>query len=326
MGNCQNQAITMNQKLIASQIFCLLLIPFFFIGGPDHYSSESYKYAWNFGHPLFFAIANFVLLTFLFQSKRLLFWQRGLVAFFFTMVSGLAIELQQSNFSRQVSLEDIFRNFLGTGIAIFFLAPRMTVNIGLWCKLGCKTGQLLSLAGLLYMLLTLAQLLNTEQRYKNQLPLLFGFEEIEDLTRIGGSASTELSGDYVAQGELALKIMLTPQRYSGISLKKMPGDWRPYHQLVLSFYNPSKHKLPITLRINDLSHSRKPKGYHDRFNRHRNLPPGWTHWQIPLSEIAQAPKQRKLDLSSISGVGIFTSGLQIETPLYLDNVQLLKFD
>jgi len=316
----------MNLKLIASSVFCLLLLPLFFIGGPDYYSCESYKYAWNFGHPLFFAIANFVLLTFLFQSKRLLFWHRGLVAIIFTMVFGLVIELLQSNFSRQVSLEDIFRNFLGTSIAIFFLAPKMTVNIGFWQKLGCKIGQVLSLAGLVYMLLILVQLLNTEQRYKKQLPLLFGFEEVAELTRIGGNASTELSGDYVAQGESALKIMLTPMRYSGISLKKIPSDWRSYHQIALSFYNPSKHILPLTLRIDDFRHSRQPKGYHDRFNRHSNLPPGWTHLQIPLSEIAQAPKQRKLDLSGISGIGIFTSGLLTETTLYLDNVQLLKLD
>jgi hypothetical protein len=176
------------------------------------------------------------------------------------------------------------------------------------------------------MLLTLAQVLSTEHRLNNQLPLLFGFEEVSDITRIGGNAKIELSGDHVAQGKSSLRILLTPQRYSGISLKKMPGDWCSYHRLSLSFYNSSKQELPLTLRIDDLSHSRKPKGYYDRFNRHRNLPPGWTHWQILLSEIAQAPKQRNLDLSAISVIGIFTRDLQTETLLYLDNVQLLKLD
>ncbi len=312
----------MNQKLAASVFICLLLLPLFFIYGPDYYSSDSYKYAWNFGHPLFFAFANFALLTYLCQGKRVLFWRQWLMAIIFTLVSGFAIERLQSNFFRQVSFGDIFRNLLGTAIAIFFLAPRMSINIGLWRKLG----QLLSLAGLAYMLLTLAQILSMEQRHKSQLPLLFGFEEVSDITRIGGNAKIELSGDHVAQGKSSLRILLTPQRYSGISLKKMPGDWCSYHWLSLSFYNPSKQKLPLTLRIDDLSHSRKPKGYYDRFNRHRNLPPGWTHWQILLSEIAQAPKQRKLDLSAISIIGVFTSDLKTETLLYLDNVQLLKLD
>jgi hypothetical protein len=48
-----------------SGLFILLVVPFFFVGGPDALSSMLLKNVWNFGHIIFFTV--FMLLV---QSLR----------------------------------------------------------------------------------------------------------------------------------------------------------------------------------------------------------------------------------------------------------------
>lgn len=303
-----------------SATISLLLLPFFFIAGPDYYSADSYKYFWNFGHPLFFSLANFALLTMLFKRSALSTPTQYLIAIIFTSAVGVTTELIQSNFSRDPDLGDLSRNFLGLAVAIFWLTPQrqiLTKFIG-------YTGQIVCLLGLSFMLWELATIYNIELKRQQRLPVLLNFEKLEDRDQVSAGDKTIISSDIFSEGKKSLKIHLNTGRYSGVSIRKTPSDWSHYQQLALSLYNPLESYVSLTLRIDDIVHSRNPKGYSDRFNRRITLPTGWTHWQIPLTEIASAPRKRSLDLTAISNIGLFSRRLKEPRFIYLDNVRLLS--
>lgn len=303
-----------------SAITSLLLLPFFFIAGPDYYSSDSYKYFWNFGHPLFFSLANFALLTMLFQRSVFSTPIQYLIAIIFTSVVGVTTELIQSNFSRDPDLGDLSRNFLGLAVAIFWLTPQRQF----FTKFTRYTGQIVCLLALSFMLWELATIYNTELKRQQRLPVLLNFEKPEDREQVRAGDETIISSDIFSEGQKSLKVHLNTGRYSGISIRNIPSDWSHYKQLSLSLYNPLESSVSLTLRIDDIIHSRNPKGYSDRFNRRITLPTGWTHWQIPLAKIASAPRKRSLDLTAISNIGLFSSRLAEPRFIYLDNVRLLS--
>lgn len=303
-----------------SAITSLLLLPFFFIAGPDYYSSDSYKYFWNFGHPLFFALANFALLTILFQRYALNAHIQYLIAITFTAFLGVTTELIQSSFSRDPDLGDLSRNFLGLAVAIFWLSPQRQI----FTKATRFAGQAACLLALSFMLWELATIYNTELKRQQRLPVLLNFEKRDDREQVSAGDKTIISSDIFSEGQKSLKVHLNTGRYSGISIRNTPSDWSHYEQLALSLYNPLESSVSLTLRIDDIIHSRNPKGYSDRFNRRIALPTGWTHWQIPLAEIASAPRKRSLDLTAISNIGLFSSRLAEPRFIYLDNVRLLS--
>lgn len=294
---------------------CLLLLPLFFFGGPDYYSSDSFKYAWNFGHPLFFFCANYLLLGSLITNKNKSHINAYLIAALFTLLTGISTELIQAKFSREPSIDDLYRNFLGLAIAIFWFFPPKNIII-IW------TGRVISACGLLHMLALVTMLAASEQQRRNNMPILFNFEKIQALQQLGGSANRALTKKYASEGNSSLEIQLSSQPFSGISLKKMPGNWSEYTHFSMDVFNPSNTSILVTIRVDDFQHSRNPKGYSDRFNQRIELVPGWNHWSIALTEIANRPQQRLLSLSNISSIGLFSSGLAEPQSIYLDNVRL----
>lgn len=303
-----------------SAIISLLLLPFFFMAGPDYYSADSYKYFWNFGHPLFFSLANFALLSILSQRSSLNTHIQYLIAIAFTAFLGVTTELIQSSFSRDPDLGDLSRNFLGLAVAIFWLSPQRQI----FTKATRYAGQAACLLALSFMLWKLATIYHTELKRQQRLPVLLNFEKREDREQVRAGDKTIINSDIFNEGQKSLKIHLNTGRYSGVSTRKLPSDWSHYQQLALSLYNPLELPVKLTLRIDDISHSRNPKGYSDRFNRRIELPQGWTHWRIPLAEIASAPRKRLLKINEISSVALFSSRLTKARYIYLDDVRLLS--
>ncbi len=63
--------------------------------------------------------------------------------------------------------------------------------------------------------------------------------------------------------------------------------------------------------------------YKDRFNASFEINPGWNYLQVSLAKVAQAPKDRLLDLTHIAGMGLFVGKLKNHRTIYLDDVELL---
>ena len=265
--------------------------------------------------------------------------QQWIFALLFTLLLGLAIEYLQMGSARNASLADLFRNFIGTAIALSLIytseqSPHVKQyqspsKVPRWLLRSLQAFATLAILQMLLMLIVITQQEHQRLEYKQQqLPVLFNFNPTSDIESrlevddISGSALFIRVNSPSHRDESALKIQLTRKLYSGISLRNMPADWRAYSALALYFYNPASTAITITLRIDDLKHSRNPEGYSDRFNQQHQIPSGNSHWIIPLDDIAQAPTLRQLDLSDIRLISLFSSRAESKQVLYLEQVEL----
>jgi len=95
--------------------------------------------------------------------------------------------------------------------------------------------------------------------------------------------------------------LLVQSHSGGVVYEALGQNWLNYQSLSLTVFNPG-HAFTLYLRIDD---SQDTTNYSDRFNRKLELSPGLNSFEIPVSEIENGPKSRKLDLSSISFFYIF---------------------
>lgn len=89
-------------------------------------------------------------------------------------------------------------------------------------------------------------------------------------------------------------------------------------------YNPISEPLEITCRVHDWQHIRGPELYSDRFNQAYQLNQGWNSIKIDFKELSNAPESRRMDISQIQGVGIFSVQLPQPRIIYLDYIRLSK--
>jgi hypothetical protein len=124
------------------------------------------------------------------------------------------------------------------------------------------------------------------------------------------------------QGRYSAKIILTTDEYSGVALQYFPGDWSGRKSLAFNVFNPGQ---PISLhyRVHDYLHRGDTQPYDDRFNGKTILEHGWNEIVIPLKDIIEAPRGRKMDVTKIRGFGIFVMKQTERHVLFLDNVRLL---
>lgn len=107
------------------------------------------------------------------------------------------------------------------------------------------------------------------------------------------------------QASPRLRFTAAGDSYAGFEIREPTADWRPYQVLALAVANPGAAPIRINVRIDD-----RPRGteYEDRYNRERTLPPGASVvWRIPMADIEQGPRDRRLDLSHIRRLVIFLS-------------------
>lgn len=106
-------------------VLLLMLLPLFFVGGPDWASRALYKSAWNLGHIGFF----WLLITWLAPLRS----QPGqshperitwLVVTLAVLVAGGLVELAQGSLQRQADWHDMLRNLTGAWLALAWQSPR----------------------------------------------------------------------------------------------------------------------------------------------------------------------------------------------------------
>ena len=79
-------------------------------------------------------------------------------------------------------------------------------------------------------------------------------------------------------------------------------DWSKHTSLDLDVRSP-ENGVELAIRIDDANPC---KEYDDRFNRPIALSAGWNHLRIPVADMRDAPKHRKLDVSRIRRLIIWT--------------------
>ena len=309
-----------NKLITLVFLTCLILL---FTGRPDSLFLRSIHYAWDLGHILFFLIfayyADIILETF----SKTSYIKRCLLILGISLFFGIMVEFIQSLMAdRNADIYDIFRNIVGTLFGLLFLAPSRKRMKSSWILI-FKT---LILLLIFFSVIPLAQAIIDEIIIRRQFPILSDFEapfETKRWIEIGNS-KISIDNNIYKNGKTSLKIVFNTKKYSGISLKYFFYDWRNYDALEFSLFNPAPEPLKITCRVHDSLHKKNNQKYADRFNQRLWIKKGWNDIRIPISHILNAPKNRKMDLSTIRGFNIFVVRLPEPRIIYLDNIRLTK--
>lgn len=281
--------------------------PLFFIGGPDWVSAPWLRALWDLGHIAFFAVLIFVAHFFV-NLQRPRVW---LLITLCVFLIGVAIEWAQNFLGRDACWQDVWRNLVGVWLGLFW-GQKPTLYV--WRL------RVLSLLLVMPNLWPMGEALWLQFYTARQFPLLTSFENKWDLERAHGRVF--LSKEQHADGESSLKVILDNEAYSGTGIHYLLGDWRDHEYLAMELFNPDLLPLNMVVRITDKQHDRGKHDYDDRFNMPIMLQTGWNKIRIPLTDIAQAPRNRQLNMGEINRIDVFVSGFAPGRVFYWDYVRL----
>ena len=288
-----------------------------FVGGPDYYSSRSFKHFWDLGHIVYFVLLVRLLSRWRFVAQMSLTGQWTIILVI-TLLLGVSIEFMQHGTARTPEIGDVLRDITGSLVALVFGFP----GAGLRPVRLRHFLRITVLVLLLIQLWPLTRSLIDEAIAWHQFPVLSDFETPFEIDRWAGNAGLSVQTmPLISRGKL-LKLSLTTDQYSGAALKYFDGDWASFNTLKISLYNPDASPLKITCRIHDLQHQDGNEEYEDRFNRSYILMQGWNHIEIDLNEVKESPVNRHMDMHRIRGLGLFVTSLHAFRIIYLDNVRL----
>lgn len=295
-----------------SGLFVLLVVPFFFVGGPDALSPILLKNAWNFGHIIFFTV--FMLLV---QSFRpLAHWQSWLGVTLLALGVGISIEFVQHFVGRDSSWDDVLHNLFGVWLGLFW-GQKPTRPV--WLLRGISV----LLIGPAFWLVIYSAMADIVMR--EQFPQVNSFESRFELAQVHANpqqVKTRQVNSLHTHGAFSLQVELGTQKYAGLNLIGPYGDWSGYQFLQMDFYNPDSEPLELVLKISDASHDQGTNSFNDRFNRKLVLTQGWNQIQIDLNDVRRAPSKREMQMDKISGMAVFVMQLSQPRRFYWDNIRL----
>ena len=300
-----------SKKLAGLLILTGLALSFYSLSGFQQ--SLALKELWNLGHVLLFFLISFYILFF---YRFRFFITEFLTAVLLPVLLGLTIELIQPLFGRLFEWTDLQKDLCGSLLAYWFFSRFLPLASIQLSKLFRGLAVLVTIgAGLPF---TLAAY--DSYQAQQQFPVLSQFDSITELKRFSPIGKhTRLSIE-----NKALIISTNTEAYSGVSMDYLPADWRGYNCLVAEIFIAGNKPQRVTLRIHDAQHASNNFNFNDRFNRSFSLLPGWNKLEITLSDVAQAPAQRPMNMSQIENISLFV----IEAPtltLKLDNLSLRPY-
>ena len=212
------------------------------------------------------------------------------------------------------------RNTIGALIALLWFSPsaKSLNRKYLYVMRGAVVMLVLS------QFIIVSTILLDEWRINSRQSVLSQFDSVFELGRWGVGEDESLVTEPVLDGQYALRVSLSTDQYSGVSLKYFNRDWQHSTALILSMFNPLDEVLGLVVRINDKLHREGWQQYTDRFNRSVELEKGWNQVRIALVDVKNAPADRMMDLSSIESIGVFSVALPEPRVFYMDSVQLVK--
>lgn len=304
------------KKVYILTLLALVFAVLLFVGGIPTDDLRSFRYIWGMGHLFCFALWAYLYLN---CRPKQSFKQQLFAVLVLTFFLGGMIELIQAEIGREASWQDFGNNLVGGTLAVAFFA-KSRKNIPAW---QLKLLQIPILFIALWSLLPTGKVIIDDVIARQQFPLLSGFETSLEETRWSGSAKRKVNNDISIAGTSSLQIKLTTQRYSGIGLKHFPKNWDKFSAVSLQIFNPDPEPLLLHFRIHDQHHRKFNNIHADRYNASFKVLSGWNQLQVSLDNVAQAPKDRLLDLSRIAGMGLFVGKLDQSRIIYIDEVKLI---
>jgi hypothetical protein len=108
-------------------------------------------------------------------------------------------------------------------------------------------------------------------------------------------------------------------RYPGFVVQEPHPDWSGYDRLSFTVYSEMKEPVSLFVRIDDAHQNNR---YTDRFNRRLGIRPGLNALSIPLAEVRDSPRGRKMQLTRIRRVAFFAVQPPAPFALYFDSLKL----
>jgi VanZ family protein len=279
------------------------------------------------GHPVVFGICSLLILALRHRPSEP---QVGLTladctwAFGILVACGVATEIAQGFAHRDPCVTDVLRDALGAATALaarFYFAAEVPDPRGRYRRMGAALVCILGLAtASAPMAWCLAAYANRDLhsavlwQFQSALDLYFAEARSCELRDFGALAGTHSNRDSLC---VALP---TSEGSAGFVLSEPYPDWRGRSMLMIDLNNPMPQALHLTVRVNDRDHNQENQ---DRFNRSFVIPADMRRViAIPLTQIAAAPRGRRMDMQHIAHMAVFRSGGSGDAALVLRRIWL----
>jgi hypothetical protein len=275
----------------------------------------------NAGHvPLFWliALASLYILRVYLPAVR----DRPLYGYLLSVVVSLGIgvlsEYGQLLTDRDPSVYDVIRDLIGivAGLSVYAgVDPRMKP---LWSNLrpGLRSGMvILSCFLLVASLFPLVRLTIATIQRNEAFPVIIDFEAGWSKPFLQFQHASRIS---VTEDQLS-QLVLKPARYPGVSMVEPCPDWSAFESLAFVIHSSQPHSFQLVLRIHDKTHNQE---HADRFNRSLLVKHGENRFRIPLAEIKNAPANREMDMTRITGLTLFAVDTVRSVDFYIGSLRL----
>jgi hypothetical protein len=228
---------------------------------------------------------------------------------------GILVELLQGYTGRGVALHDAVANLAGATAGILWATRRSwtsrrarmaAAGLGAMLIASCSIAPARTLVGFYHLW--------------RQAPLLSSFEsEMEVDLWSGHACRIARDQQFATDGDWSLRVQFEPDVYPGIGTFALLSDWHDYTLLTCDVTLEAGPPLDLILKIQDRWHNSE---HDDRFHQTFELQPGTQTLRVRLSDVAQAPLLRQLDMTRIGYVQFFTLHLSRPRTIWLDNLRL----
>ena len=303
-------------KLNHRKLIFLCILGLFFLPLPE--DTLWWRQAANSGHVIVFFLFSFVLSSYLGHPARYTGRVQSYAAIILAgMLIGIGVELIQHYTGREASVADLLTDLLGlvSGLCLieaFRLGKRpryMPVRVVL-----VMTSLTLIVVCIMPLLLLSVSYIERNKAF----PVIadFGADWREAFIKFN-QTKLHVKDDSGQSG--VHWVTFEPTQYPGISIVEPVSDWTEYDRLVVTLYSNYEHKVRVTVRIHDAVHN---QSHSDRYNKSLAVEPGMNMYEVLLKDVEQAPLNRAMDMTAISGLILFANELEKPVTLGIANIRL----
>ncbi len=220
-------------------------------------------------------------------------------------VLSLLSEAAQIPLDRDASLKDLVADWVGAA-AFVSIAIAFTGSF----RMSRARRTALVMFGVVLLVWALFPLGKVSAAYieRNQIfPTIVDFDAAFGKTFMRLQNVTPIRQSDSDSGKTSMHIRLDDGPWPGVLFHDLYPGWDDYDALVVELENPETKPLDLNIRVDDDEHRFGDQRYSDRFNLQFQLNPGRTLLRVPLSDIANGPADRQLDVTSIDGMVIFAT-------------------
>lgn len=310
----------------AAFIACLVIAAVVFNAPDPNVRLRSALAVHDFGHVMAFGLMTALFAIALSARSRSTIQGRIAVtclAAGAALVLGAAVELAQAVTGRNGDPWDLARD-AGGALTVALALTALDPPVSSRARAVLVSMAVVTLAALAF---PIWSALEDEARARAEFPVLANFANTKELSRFhfGRGAQPEIVKitDHEGRTVSAMQLGLPPARYPGFALRYFPGDWQGMRALQLLIVIPEPMPLEMTVRIDDADYDYR-LDLDDRYNRSFPLSPGLNWIEIPLSDVAAAPRGRRLDLGRVHALLMYAVALEQPRSIIIGPIGLTR--